>query len=73
MSDSTKIETKAEIKARYVGLRETYLGLVGTLYPAIAHQELMELRERYVAGTDSFWGDLPTIAKPRQDGSAPHG
>ena len=73
MSDSVKAETKAEIKARYLSMRETYLGMVGTLYPSIAYEELMELRARYVEGTDSFWGDLPTVAQPRNDGSAPHG
>ena len=66
-------EAKAEIKARYVAMRETYHGLVGTLYPSIAYQELMGLRAKYVEGTDSFWGDLPTVAQPRTDGGAPHG
>lgn len=69
----TRHSTKAEIRASYVGLRDTYFSLVGTLYPAIAYQELMELRERYVAGTGSFWGDLPTVAQPRTDRSTPHG
>ncbi len=68
-----KVETKDEIRVRYVGLRETYLGLVGRLYPGIAYEELMDLRERYVADTDSYWGDLPPVSPPRSDGSAPSG
>lgn len=68
-----KVETRTEIRDRYIGLRETYLGLVGRLYPGIAYEELMALRERYVAGTDSYWGDLPPVSPPRSDGSAPSG
>lgn len=65
--------TKDEIKARYIGMRETYFGLVGRLYPGIAYNELMDLRAQYVAGTDSFWSDLPAVAPPLADGSAPRG
>lgn len=65
--------TKAQIREEYVAKHKAYLSLVGALYPSVAYKELMQLREQYVAGTDSYWGDLPPIAPPRADGGAPHG
>lgn len=65
------VEEKAEIKDEYLAKRGLYLSMVGTLYPGIAYEQLMRLRERYVVGTDSFWGDLPPVKEPHADGSAP--
>lgn len=65
------MKTKEEIKAEYIRERSAYSTLVGRLYPGIAYDRLMELREKYVEGTDSFWGDLPTVPPPNKDGSVP--
>jgi len=55
-------------RAQYTSLRETYLNLVGTLYPSIVYAELCALRARYGPGADE---DLPWVAEPRCNGAAP--
>ena len=68
-SSLMETETRSELRLRYFALRETYFGLVGTLYPGIAYAELMSLRERYVGGPG--WGDLPPVWPPNENGQAP--
>lgn len=65
------LDERVKIKTEYLTKREVYFTLVGRLYPSMAYEELMRLRELYVAGTDSHWGDLPPVSPPRDDGSAP--
>jgi hypothetical protein len=64
MMDTTKVDPVD----RYRSLLECYAGMVGTLYPSIAYNELLGLWE----GNEAIrkrWGHPP---EPRCDGSAPH-
>jgi len=66
-------ESAEELKRRYLVLRGTYGGLVGTLYPGIAYNQLLELLEAYRTLTGmTGWCDLPPIPPPNRHGQAPH-
>jgi hypothetical protein len=59
-----------ECKESFCKNRETYIGMVGTVYPSIAYETLRGMRAEYIEmGGDEL--DLPTISPPNNYGRAP--
>lgn len=60
----------AAIRRDYMRKRSTYRELIGTLYPPIAYEELMNLRSSYVDVGGSV-EELLSVPQPEPDGRAP--
>jgi hypothetical protein len=59
-----------EYKEEFNKQRETYIGMVGTVYPSIAYETLRGMRAEYIEmGGDEL--DLPTLSPPNNYGRAP--
>lgn len=71
MSEANESTTPEGIKKEYLSLREVYRTMVGGLYPSIAYEKLLKLRDYYVrlrGGRPGEWSDLPPVPQPGDDG-----
>lgn len=71
MSEADESTDPEEIKHEYLSLREVYRNMLGGLYPSIAYNNLLKLRDRYSAlrgGRLGSWEDLPPVPQPDDGG-----